>query len=66
MYHEIRYKHAVTILFMSRVGDEQRGKVMSGLQRFVPEADMPENMCLFTWESYPVREAEKALSLSRS
>lgn len=65
MYHEIRYKRAVTILFMSRVGDEQREKVMGELQRFVPEADMPENMWLFAWDSYPVREAEKALSLSR-
>ncbi|KAF3044653.1 hypothetical protein E8E12_007576 [Didymella heteroderae] len=64
MYNEIRYKRAVTILFMSRVGDEQREEVMGELQKFIPEADMPENMWLFAWDSYPVREAEKALSLS--
>ncbi|KAJ4340449.1 hypothetical protein N0V87_002433 [Didymella glomerata] len=64
MYNEIRYKQAVTILFMSRVGDEQREKVMGDLHQYLPEADMPENMWLFAWDSYPVREAEKALSQS--
>lgn len=65
MYNEIRYKRAVTVLFMSRVGDEQREKVMGDLKQYVPEADMPKNMWLFAWDSYPVREAEKALSQSR-
>lgn len=64
MYSEIRYKQAVAILFMSRVGDEQREKVMGDLREYLPEADMPENMWLFAWDSYPVRDAEKALSQS--
>ena len=65
MYNKIRYKRAVTILFRSRVGDEQREKVLGDLKQYVPEADMPENMLLFSWDSYPMREAEKALSQSR-
>jgi len=65
MYNEIRYKQAVIILFMSRVGDEQREKVVGDLHQYLPEADMPENMWLFTWDLYPVRDAEKALSHSR-
>lgn len=62
IYNDIRYKHAVTVLFMSRVGDEQREAVMGELHRFIPEAEMPKNMWLFAWDSYPIEAAEKALS----
>ena len=61
IYNDIRYRQAVTILFMSRVGDEQRERVMNELHRFIPEAEMPENMWLFAWDSYPAKAAEKAL-----
>lgn len=62
LYNDIRYEQATTILFMSRVGDEHREQVMGELHRFLPKADMPENMWLFAWDSYPVKLAEKALS----
>ncbi|KZM28363.1 Salicylate 1-monooxygenase [Ascochyta rabiei] len=63
LYNEIRYKQSVTILFMSRVADGERKLVMDELHRFVPDAELPENMWLFAWNSYPARAAEKALSL---
>jgi salicylate hydroxylase len=62
MYMDIRYEQAVTVLFMSRVGNELREAAMADLRRFVPGAKMPDNMWLFTWNSFPVKEAERALS----
>lgn len=62
LYTEVRYKRAVTVLFMSRVGSEIREAAMADLKAFVPDAKMPENMWLFTWNSFPAREAERALS----
>ena len=62
IYNDIRYKQAVTVLFMSRVGDEHREQVMGELHKFLPEADMPKNMWHFAWNSYPVKSAQKALS----
>ncbi|KAJ4347657.1 hypothetical protein N0V95_005230 [Ascochyta clinopodiicola] len=62
IYNDIRYKQSVTILFMSRVGDSQREQVMGELHRFLPDVDMPRNMSLFAWDSYPVKAAEKALA----
>ncbi|KAJ4351120.1 uncharacterized protein N0V89_006459 [Didymosphaeria variabile] len=61
LYNDIRYEQAVTVLFMSRVGDEHREKVMGDLKRFVPDAKMPGNMWLHAWKSFPVKEAEYAL-----
>jgi salicylate hydroxylase len=61
LYNDIRYEQAVTVLFMSRVGDEHREKVMGDLKKFVPGAKMPENMFLHSWKSFPVKEAEHAL-----
>ncbi|KAF2647736.1 FAD/NAD(P)-binding domain-containing protein [Lophiostoma macrostomum CBS 122681] len=61
LYNDIRYEQAVTVLFMSRVGDEYREKVMGDLKRFVPDAKLPENMWLHTWKSFPVKEVEYAL-----
>lgn len=62
IYNDIRYKQSVTVLFMSRVGDSHRANVMGELHKFVPGAEMPTNMWLFTWDSYPVKAAEKALA----
>ncbi|KAH7357518.1 hypothetical protein BKA66DRAFT_612630 [Pyrenochaeta sp. MPI-SDFR-AT-0127] len=64
MYNDIRYKHAVTILFMSRVGDQLREIVMDDLKKYVPEAELPENMWLFAWNSFPVKAAERALTVN--
>jgi salicylate hydroxylase len=62
MYNDIRYERTVTILFMSRVGNEDRAEVMEELKRYVPDATMPENMVMYAWDSYPVKAAEKALA----
>jgi salicylate hydroxylase len=62
MYNDIRYKQAVTVLFMSRVGDEHREVVMGDLRKFIPDAELPENMWLYAWDSFPVKEAERALA----
>lgn len=61
MYNDIRYKQAVTILFMSRVGNEFREQKMGELRRFVPDAKLPEDMWLFAWDSHPVKAAQRAL-----
>jgi salicylate hydroxylase len=58
---DVRYKHAVTVLFMSRVGYEHREAAMVDLKRFVPEAELPENMFYFTWPSCPRRDVEGKL-----
>ncbi|KAJ4319010.1 hypothetical protein N0V94_004147 [Neodidymelliopsis sp. IMI 364377] len=62
-YNSIRYKQAVTVLFMSRVGDEHRENVMEDLKRFVPDAELPDNMWQYAWDSFPVKEAQHALRL---
>lgn len=61
LYMDVRYKHAVTVLFMSRVGYEHREAAMADLTRYVPEAELPENMFWFTWGSDPVGDVEGML-----
>jgi salicylate hydroxylase len=61
LYNDVRYKQAVTVLFMSRVGDEHRDAVMGDLRKYVPDAELPENMWTFAWTSFPVREANRLL-----
>ncbi|KAH7072043.1 hypothetical protein BKA63DRAFT_567972 [Paraphoma chrysanthemicola] len=65
MYNDIRYKQAVTVLFMSRVGDEHREVVMEDLRKYIPDAELPQNMWLYAWDSFPVKEAERALALEK-
>lgn len=62
MYNDIRYERTVTILFTSRVGNEERAEVMEELRRYIPDAKMPENQVQYAWDSYPMKEAEKALA----
>ncbi|KAH5319261.1 hypothetical protein HBI12_113530 [Parastagonospora nodorum] len=61
LYMDVRYKRAVTVLFMSRVGYEHREATMEDLKRFVPDAEMPENMLYYAWASCPGRDAESKL-----
>ncbi|KAL5377865.1 hypothetical protein DPSP01_009479 [Paraphaeosphaeria sporulosa] len=62
MYNDVRYEHAVTIMFLSRVGEQFQEVVMGDLRRFVPSARMPEDMFEYSWCSYPTRDAERALA----
>lgn len=62
IYNKMRYERAVTVLFMSRVGDNQRAEQMDGLRKYVPDAECPQSMFYYTWDSYPVRDAELALA----
>ncbi|KAF1936600.1 FAD/NAD(P)-binding domain-containing protein [Clathrospora elynae] len=62
IFNEVRYEKAVTVLFMSRVGDQHREEVMSDLKKFIPGAELPDNMWLYAWNSFPVKEAERALA----
>ncbi|KAH7134865.1 hypothetical protein B0J11DRAFT_595681 [Dendryphion nanum] len=66
MYNDIRYKQAVSVLFMSRVGDEHRETVMDDLKRYIPDAELPDNMWEFAWNSFPVKQAEHALAREKS
>jgi salicylate hydroxylase len=58
----MRYKRAVTVLFMSRVSDNKRADQMEGLREYVPDAEYPQSMLYYAWDSYPVRDAEQALA----
>jgi salicylate hydroxylase len=62
MYNDVRYDHAVTVMFLSRVGDELQEAVMGDLRRFVPNAKMPEDMFRYAWASYPTKDAEGMLA----
>jgi salicylate hydroxylase len=62
MYNDVRYDHAVTVMFLSRVGDELQEAVMDDLRRFVPNAKMPEDMFRYAWASYPTKDAEGMLA----
>ncbi|KAL5371674.1 hypothetical protein DPSP01_014089 [Paraphaeosphaeria sporulosa] len=64
MYNDVRYEHAVTVMFLSRVGDELQEVVMDDLRRFVPNAKMPEDMFRYAWASYPTQDAERILASS--
>ncbi|EXA29099.1 hypothetical protein FOVG_19359 [Fusarium oxysporum f. sp. pisi HDV247] len=61
-YSEIRYKHTVTIMVNSRVGNHIRHTVLDDLRQYVPDAEIPENMWLYAWDSYPDKVAERAIS----
>ncbi|KAL2865894.1 uncharacterized protein BJX67DRAFT_356739 [Aspergillus lucknowensis] len=46
-------------MMMSRVNEERRAEMLDELRRFVPNAELPEDMFAFTWPSDPVKEAEQ-------
>ncbi|KAH6652281.1 hypothetical protein BKA67DRAFT_538101 [Truncatella angustata] len=62
VYNEVRYKRAVTVMFMSRVGDDHRDEVMKDLQKHIPDAVLPENMWLYAWDSYPARDVDRLIA----
>ena len=64
VYHDVRYDHSVTVMFMSRVMDTLRESVMDDLKQFVPKATFPENMFEYCWDSYPAKDAERTLRSS--
>lgn len=63
LYNKIRYKHAVTVMMMSRVPEEQRMEILDELRHYVPDAEYPSDMFSFTWGANPTRAAEKLLEL---
>ncbi|KAF2993830.1 hypothetical protein E8E13_002324 [Curvularia kusanoi] len=63
MYNKIRYQHAVTVMFMSRVADDKRQQVLEDLKRFVPNATCPTDMAQLTWRSDPIKTAKEELGL---
>ncbi|KZM28342.1 salicylate 1-monooxygenase [Ascochyta rabiei] len=64
LYNDVRYRQAVTLLFMSRVDGPYTDTVMGDLRRFVPDAEKPENIWLFAWNSFPVKDAQRRLQAS--
>jgi len=61
MYNQVRYAHSLTVMILSRMDDERRGEMADELRKYVPDAEVPENMFSFTWNSYPAKEAEVLL-----
>ncbi|KAI1194813.1 hypothetical protein F5X97DRAFT_327175 [Nemania serpens] len=63
IYNEVRYGHAVTVSFLSRVGNVHCDEVLDDLRQFVPDATIPENAWVYAWSSYPVREVQRLLAI---
>lgn len=57
MYNQVRYAHSLTVMILSRMDDERRGEMADELRKYVPDAQVPENMFSFAWNSYPAKEA---------
>ncbi|KAL4867119.1 hypothetical protein BDV12DRAFT_186885 [Aspergillus spectabilis] len=52
LYNQVRYDHAVTVLFMSKTNDERRAEMFEELQ----------NMLSYAWLSYPGQDAQRLLA----
>lgn len=61
----VRYNRATTVMMMSRVNDERRGEMMDELRKYVPSAELPENMWLYAWNSFPAKEAQHLIELQK-
>ena len=59
LYNKIRYKHAVTVMMMSKTHDERRAEMLDELRSYVADAEVPEDMFAFTWPSDPIGEARQ-------
>ncbi|KAE8307049.1 FAD/NAD(P)-binding domain-containing protein [Aspergillus transmontanensis] len=64
MYNEVRYRHAVTVMMMSKTHDERRAEMLEELRTYVPNAELPPDMFSFTWSSYPVRDTQRLLQVA--
>ncbi|KAL6703435.1 hypothetical protein ACN47E_009694 [Coniothyrium glycines] len=60
LYNKIRYDRAVTVLFMSRKAEDDRGLLMDELKKFVPRAEKPRTVFEYTWASDPVARVQEA------
>lgn len=61
LYNQVRYGHSVTVMMMSKLPDNRRAEMLDELRLYVPAAELPKDMISFTWNSYPAREAHRAL-----
>ncbi|KAE8413919.1 hypothetical protein BDV36DRAFT_303812 [Aspergillus pseudocaelatus] len=59
LYNKIRYKHAVTVMMMSKTHDERRAEMLEELRTYVADAEVPKDMFAFTWPSDPIGDAHK-------
>ncbi|KAE8310892.1 hypothetical protein BDV41DRAFT_566190 [Aspergillus transmontanensis] len=59
LYNKIRYKHAVTVMLMSKTHDERRAEMLEELRSYVADAEVPKDMFAFTWPSDPIGEAHR-------
>ncbi|KAJ5209483.1 hypothetical protein N7449_003862 [Penicillium cf. viridicatum] len=62
LYNKLRYSHSVTVMMMSRTNDERRAEMLDELRRYVPNAELPNDMFAFTWPSDPVKEAAQLVA----
>ncbi|KAI0153204.1 FAD/NAD(P)-binding domain-containing protein [Xylariaceae sp. FL1272] len=66
IYNEVRYNHAVTVSFLSRIGNVHCDEVLDDLREFVPDATIPENAWVYAWTSYPAVEVKRLLAIRSS
>ncbi|BAE59415.1 unnamed protein product [Aspergillus oryzae RIB40] len=65
LYNKIRYKHAVTVMLMSKTHDERRAEMLEELRSYVADAEVPKDMFAFTWPSDPIGEAHRLVQEAR-
>ncbi|KAL5042050.1 hypothetical protein BDW71DRAFT_200905 [Aspergillus fruticulosus] len=61
LYDKTRYAHSVTVMMMSQRPNERRAEMLDELRRYVPDAQVPDNMVTFTWSSDPAGKARSLL-----
>ncbi|OGM44354.1 monooxygenase [Aspergillus bombycis] len=59
LYNRMRYKHAVTVMMMSKTHDERRAEMLEELCSYVSDAEVPRDMFAFTWPSDPIGDAHQ-------
>ncbi|KAL4993629.1 hypothetical protein BDV10DRAFT_178756 [Aspergillus recurvatus] len=61
LYNETRYAHSITVMMMSQRPNERRAEMLDELRRYVPGAQVPDDMLTFTWSSDPAGKARSLL-----
>ncbi|KAL4972869.1 hypothetical protein BDW66DRAFT_143355 [Aspergillus desertorum] len=61
LYNKTRYAHSITVMMMSQRPNERRAEMIDELRRYVPDAQVPDDMFAFTWSSDPAGKARSLL-----
>ena len=61
LFNKVRYKRAITVMFMSGIRNDKRAEKMPELLEYVPDATLPVDMFEYTWNSYVAQDSQSAL-----